>query len=79
MANIHYRVVAHDGGWAYKLNDVFSEPFPSRAAALAAAQRVAAEQHVPGDTTLIEYEDENGRWHKELSEGSDRPDVDVVG
>jgi Uncharacterized protein conserved in bacteria (DUF2188) len=78
MARIHYRIVAHDGGWAYKLNDVFSEPFPSKSAALAAAKRVAAEQHVPGDTTHIEYEDETGTWHTELSEGDDRPDADVV-
>jgi hypothetical protein len=75
---IHYRIVAHDGGWAYKLNDVFTEPFPSKAAALAAAKRVATEQHVPGDTTHIEYEDEAGKWHTELSEGTDRPDADVV-
>jgi hypothetical protein len=78
MAQVHYRVVAHDGGWAYKLGDVFSEPFPSKAAAFAAAKRVAAEQHVPGDTTRIEYQDENGRWHTELSEGTDRPDADVI-
>ncbi len=69
MARIHYRIVAHDGGWAYKLNDVFSEPFASKSAALAAAKRVAAEQHIPGDTTHIEFQDENGAWHTELSEG----------
>jgi Uncharacterized protein conserved in bacteria (DUF2188) len=79
MARIHYRIVAHDGGWAYKLNDVFSEPFPSRSAAFAAAKRVAAEQHVPGDTTHIEFQDENGRWHSEWSDGDDRPDADVIG
>jgi hypothetical protein len=78
MARIHYRVVAHDGGWAYKLGDVFSEPFPSRSAALAAAKRVAAEQHIPGNTTHIEFQDESGKWHTELSEGDDRPDADVV-
>jgi len=78
VARIHYRIVAHDGGWAYKLNDVFSEPFSSHAAALAAAKRVAAEQHVPGDTTHIEYQDEAGTWHSELSEADDRPDADVV-
>ena len=78
MAKIHYRIVAHDGGWAYTLNGAFSEPFPSKALALAAAKRVSAEQHAPGDTTHIEYEDENGRWHTELSEGTDRPDADVV-
>jgi hypothetical protein len=79
MPAFHYKIVPHDGGWAYALNGAFSEPFASRAAALAAAKRVVAEQHVPGDTTVIEYETEDGVWHTETSEGSDRPDVDVVG
>jgi hypothetical protein len=78
MAKIHYKVVQHDGGWAYTLDNVFSEPFRSRAAALAAARRVAVEQHVPGNLTHIEYQDEQGKWHTELSEPDDRPDVDVV-
>jgi hypothetical protein len=78
MAKIHYKVVEHDGGWAYRLDDVFSEPFPTKAAALAVARRVAAEQHVPGDTTHIEYQDAAGLWHVELSDGNDRPDADVV-
>lgn len=77
MARIHYRIVQHDGGWAYKLDDVFSESFPSRTAALAAAKRVAAEQQVPGDLTHIEYQDEAGHWHSEMSEPDDRPDADV--
>ncbi len=74
---IHYRVVQHDGGWAYKLGDVFSESFPSKKLAMAAAHRVADEQRVPGDTTYIEYEDENGKWHTELAQGIDRPEADV--
>jgi Uncharacterized protein conserved in bacteria (DUF2188) len=78
MARIHYQIVAHDGGWEYKLDDMFSEPFPSKSAALAAAKRVAAEQHIPGDTTHIEFQDDTGAWHSELSEGDDRPDADVV-
>ncbi len=45
---IHYGVVEHNGGWAYKLGDVFSEAFPDRATAMAAAKRAAAEQHVTG-------------------------------
>ncbi len=79
MAKIHYRIVQHDGGWAYKLDDVFSEPFPSHDAALAAARRVAAEQHVPGDTTRIEFQDAAGAWHTEVAEGTDRPDAEVEG
>ncbi len=47
MAKIHYKVVEHDGGWAYKLGDVFSEAFPDRAAARAGPERVAAGQKLP--------------------------------
>jgi hypothetical protein len=78
MPHLHYRVVPHDGGWAYTLAGAFSEPFPSREGALRAAQRAAAEQSIPDDTVLIEYQDEAGVWHTELSRGDDRPDADVV-
>ena len=77
MANVHYKVVEHDGGWAYTQQGVFSEPFATRKEALQAAQVVAAEQRVPGDTTQIQYQDESGKWHSELSKGDDRPAVDV--
>jgi hypothetical protein len=78
MANIYYRVVPHDGGWAYTLDGVFSETFPAHALAFRAAQLVAQEQHVAGNTTYIEYQDAAGEWHTEKSMGDDRPDVDVV-
>lgn len=79
MTTIHYKVVPHDGGWAYKLGDVFSEPFASHAAALKAAHRVAREQHVPGETRLIQYQDEKGDWLTETARGDDRPEADVLG
>ena len=78
MPKLHYRVVMHDGGWAYTLDGVFSEPFASRDLALRAAREVAAEQHVAGETTQIEYQDTEGAWHSYMSDGSDRPDTDVV-
>jgi hypothetical protein len=78
MDKIHYRIVQHDGGWAYKLGDVFSEPYVSHDAALAAAKTVIQEQHTPGDSVYIEYQDENGRWRTEYVRGDDRPDADVV-
>ena len=59
--------------WAYKVDGVFSEAFPTHAEALAAAQSAAAEQELPGDVETIEYEDEKGEWHSETVSGRDRP------
>ncbi len=77
MAHVTYKIVQHDGGWAYTVNGVFSEAFPTHAAALLAAKAAAREQRVPGSTEAIEYEDANGQWHTETASGSDRPDTDV--
>ncbi len=77
MSEVIYQIVEHDGGWAYKANGVFSESFPSHAAALKAAQAAAAEQRVPGATHVIQYEDDKGRWHTETARGSDRPATEV--
>jgi hypothetical protein len=77
MSHVTYKIVQHDGGWAYKADNVFSEPFSSHAAALAAARAAAQEQRTPGRTESIEYEDENGKWHTETAPGTDRPDTDV--
>jgi hypothetical protein len=73
MAEVTYEIVQHDGGWAYKVDGVFSEPFPTHAAALDAARAAAEEQQVPGDSEAIEYEDEKGKWHTETASGRDRP------
>jgi hypothetical protein len=73
MSEVTYEIVEHDGGWAYKFKDVFSEPYPTHAAALKAAELAAAEQKVPGPAAVIEYEDEKGEWHTEAERGDDRP------
>lgn len=79
MVKIVYEIVEHDGGWAYKLGDTLSETFRTRGAAYAAARRVASEQMRPDQTVGISWEDEEGRWHDELSPGDDRPEVDIRG
>ncbi len=79
MSHVVYAIVQHDGGWAYKVGDVFSETFATRKAAHAAAERAAEEQRVPGQTSAIEYEDASGQWHEEEESGGDRPDTEVRG
>jgi hypothetical protein len=77
MSEVHYHVVEHDGGWTYKVGDVFAETFRTRAAALLAAKRAAAEQRLRADPAEIEYEDKEGRWLSEHSEGDVPPETDV--
>jgi Uncharacterized protein conserved in bacteria (DUF2188) len=79
MAKITYEIVEHDGGWAYRVGDVYSETFPSHDLARKAAERAAREQAVAGETTGISYEDKQGRWHDEVAHGDDRPETDVEG
>lgn len=77
MPHVTYEVVEHDGGWAYKLGNVFSETFASREQATGAARMVAQEHEQSGPTTDIEYQDEDGRWRQETADGDDRPEADV--
>ena len=78
MTRITYEIVQHDGGWAYKAGTTYSETFPTRDDAVAAARIAASEQQVAGSSEGIEYEDSSGHWHRELAEGTDRPEADVV-
>lgn len=42
MVHFTYHIGRYDGGWAYRLNDVWSEPFPHHEQARAAARHAAA-------------------------------------
>jgi hypothetical protein len=77
MSEVTYEIVEHDGGWAYKSQGVFSEPYPTHAAALKAARLAAAEQRVPGAEATITFEDATGKWHTETDRGDDRPATSV--
>jgi hypothetical protein len=79
MSKVHYRLVPHDGGWAYTLNGTFSETFATHDAALKRARRVAVEQQVPGESSYIEFQTVDGQWHTEHVLGIDRPEADVTG
>jgi hypothetical protein len=77
MTRVTYEVVEHDGAWAYKVGDVFSETFPTRQDAHDAAERAAAEHRAAGEDESVEYQDARGVWHEEDVSGEDRPETDV--
>ena len=77
MAEVTYEIVEHDGGWAYRLDGVYSETFRTREAAEQAVDAVASEQQVPGETEAISYQDAKGQWHDEVASGEDRPETHV--
>jgi hypothetical protein len=79
MTKIEYRIVQHDGGWAYRVDETFSEPFATHDLARAAAERAAREQALPGEFTVISYEDKQGHWHRETAAANDRPEPKVKG
>jgi hypothetical protein len=79
LSKLTYEIVRHDGGWAYQVDETFSETFPSHDAARRAAELAVKEQSAPGAPTEISWEDKQGRWHTERSAGDDRPEVDVEG
>jgi len=79
MSHVTYRIVQHDGGWAYRLGETFSETYPSHDRARAAAVAASREQRVPDQTAMIEFEDSAGNWITERADGHDRPQVDVEG
>ncbi|CAN1510487.1 hypothetical protein MCEMIH16_00781 [Caulobacteraceae bacterium] len=77
MTDITYTIVEHDGSWAYRLGDVFSETFATHDAASGAAHRAAAEQQLGGQDETIRYQNDRGEWKTELSDGGDRPQTHV--
>jgi hypothetical protein len=79
MSKITYEIVRHDGGWAYKVDETFSESFRTHDAAHKAAELAAREQAEPGEAAIISYEDKAGHWHNEKSAGNDRPEAEVEG
>jgi hypothetical protein len=79
MTTFTYEIVEHDGGWAYRAGETYSETFASHDAARRAAERAAAEQIAPGESTKISFEDNQGHWHSELAPGDDRPETRVKG
>ncbi|QIO54705.1 hypothetical protein HA461_26375 (plasmid) [Rhizobium leguminosarum bv. trifolii] len=78
MTIIVYHVGEHDGGFGYRLGDVWSETYPDHGSALAAAKSAAQRQHIEGRDAEIAYQLADGRWQTEHADVGDRPDTEVV-
>lgn len=77
MAQVTYEVVEHNGGFAYRVGDVFSETFATHQAAHRAAEEASQRQQLAGEDEVIQYQDADGSWHEEASAGDARPDAEV--
>ncbi|MCO6187832.1 DUF2188 domain-containing protein [Rhizobium sp. L1K21] len=75
--HITYHVERHDEVWAYRLDDVWSEPYATHDDAFEAARSAAERQRLEGSDTTINYQTEDGQWHYEFSAAGDRPQSDV--
>jgi hypothetical protein len=67
MSTITYRVVKHEGGWAYEANGIYSAQFQTREAARKAAGLAATAQAVAHKITPPSYEDKNEQWYDDGS------------
>ncbi|WP_297799375.1 DUF2188 domain-containing protein [uncultured Brevundimonas sp.] len=79
MKMVTYRIQEHDGGWAYRLGDTWSETYPTHDAAHAAAIHAAREQKVPDEDACIEFQNADGEWITQGADGQDRPMTQVEG
>lgn len=77
MVKVFYEVVEHDGGYAYRVGDVFSEPFATHEEAHRAAEAAAERQQMGGEDAAIEYQDADGAWRQEFAAGDRRPETEV--
>ena len=77
MTKVVYQIVEHDGGWAYSVDGVYSETYPTHELAHAAADRAAREQRISGEDAAIAFEDAKGRWREDYVHGDDRPDTEI--
>lgn len=75
---VTYHVGEHDGGYAYRLGDVWSETFPDHDSALRAANDAARRQQIGGEEVDISYQLADGQWQSQHVRGGDRPETGVV-
>lgn len=73
---VTYEIVPHDGGWAYRLDDVYSETFPSKEDATRAAEAAAAKQKV--DRVTVDTNEEDSLFANSNARLNDVSELDLM-
>jgi predicted lipoprotein len=66
MGRLHYQVVQHEHGWAYRLERTYSRIFTTQLAAITAARTAAIQMHEDGDETFVRVQEGPLNWRTEL-------------
>ena len=69
--HVTYIIAEHDGGWAYRLDDVYSDTYSTRDAAYRAAQEAAEKQKVDS----VEIRDEADEPRLDTPDDSTKVDL----
>ncbi len=76
--HVTYHVGEHDGGWAYHIEEVWSDRFPDHRTALEAARVAASRQGTSEEDVLVSYQNAEGNWTTELAGNGERVDAEVM-
>lgn len=78
MTEVIYEIGEHDGGWAYKVGNVYSDPIAPAKAFMQPRPKSLWNSACPGETEAIQFEDAKGQWHTETAQGGDRPRPEII-
>ncbi|MAZ17255.1 hypothetical protein [Oricola sp.] len=78
MTNPNYEIVEREGGFAWKLGDAFSETYPTRDAASAAAIEDSAKRQSGKARTNAQADGDARRWHDEMADNDTGHETDII-
>lgn len=78
MTKPNYEIVERDGGYAWKLGDAFSETYPTRDAASAAAIEDSARRQSGTARATAQSDGDARRWHNEMADNDTGHETDII-
>lgn len=78
MTKLNYKIVEREGGYAWKLGDAFSETYPTRDAARAAAVDDANKRQSGRGQTTAQSDGDARRWHNEMADNDTGRETDII-